>query len=172
MSRQVLTTQASSQTVFARLLHAHGSLMRSIEMRLSAEHGLSANDFETLLHLSHAEHGAMRRIDLAEALRLTPSGVTRLLDGLEAAGLTDRLACEKDARVTYAVITDAGRDTLARASCTHAAACEELIGANFSAGEVDDLAALLGRLPGVAGVDGSSCTGGAETAAAEQPHAA
>ena len=160
MSRQVLTSQVSAQTVFVRLLHAHGSLVRSIEARLSAEHGLSANDFETLLHLSHAEDGSMRRIDLAERLRLTPSGVTRLLDGLEASGLTDRGGCPTDARVTYAVLTEKGRETLARAACTHASTCEEQIGTHFSPDELDDLAGLLGRLPGVDDVDARACSGG------------
>ena len=160
MSRQVLTPQVSAQTVFVRLLHAHGSLIRSIEARLLADHGLSANDFETLLHLSHAERGELRRIDLAELLRLTPSGVTRLLDGLEREGLTDRGGCPTDARVTYAVITEKGRETLARAACTHAAVCEEMIGADLSPAELDDLAALLGRLPGVDNVDARACAGG------------
>jgi DNA-binding MarR family transcriptional regulator len=150
--------------VFAKLLHAHGSLMRAVEARMQAEHGLSANDFETLLHLSRAEHGAMRRIDLAEELRLTPSGVTRLLDGLEAAGLTGRRSCESDARVTYAVITDEGRDLLALAGCSHAAACDELIGAHLSPAELEELAALLGRLPGVHGVDATACSAGTEAA--------
>ena len=158
MSRQILIAQVSAQTVFVRLLHAHGSLMRSVEGRLLAEHGLSANDFETLLHLARAEHGVMRRIDLAERLRLTPSGVTRLLDGLEAAGLTERAACPTDARVTYAVITGEGRRLLRAAARTHAAACEELIGAHLSPGELDELAGLLGRLPGVEDADASSCT--------------
>jgi DNA-binding MarR family transcriptional regulator len=154
-----LITQVSAQTVFARLLHAHGSLMREVEARLLAEHGLSANDFETLLHLSHADRGEMRRIDLAERLRLTPSGVTRLLDGLERAGLTDRGGCPTDARVTYAVITQAGRDMLRLAACTHAAVCEELIGTHFSTAELDELAVLLGRLPGVDDIDARSCSG-------------
>ena len=90
----------------------------------------------------------MRRIDLAERLRLTPSGVTRLLDGLEQAGLTDRGGCPTDARVTYAVITDTGREMLRRAACTHAAACDELIGSHLSPAELDG-SPLLGRLPGV-----------------------
>ena len=145
--------------MFVRLLHAHGSLMRSIEARLLAEHGLSANDFETLLHLSRAERGEMRRIDLAERLRLTPSGVTRLLDGLERAGLTDRGGCPTDARVTYAVITDEGRQVLTRAACTHAATCDELIGAHLSSEELEALAGLLGRLPGVDDVDDGACSG-------------
>ena len=105
----------------------------------------------------------MRRIDLAERLRLTPSGVTRLLDGLEEAGLTGRRDCPSDARVTYSVITDDGREMLRLASCTHAAVCEELIGAHLSPAELDELVCaartaarrrrmrrrrLLGRNPG------------------------
>ncbi len=146
--------------MFGRLLHAHGSLMRAVEARLRAEHGLSANDFETLLHLANSEQGAHRRIDLAELLRLTPSGVTRLLDGLERSGLTGRRDCSSDARVTYSVITDAGREKLALASRTHEAVCEELIGSHLSPSELDELADLLGRLPGGEEFDPSACTGG------------
>ena len=138
--------------------------MRSVEARLRAEHGLSANDFETLLHLARAEHGALRRIDLAERLRLTPSGVTRLLDGLEEAGLTGRRDCPADARVTYSVLTDDGREVLGLASCTHAAACEELIGAHLSPSELDELSDLLGRLPGGDDFDAGCCTAETPTA--------
>jgi DNA-binding MarR family transcriptional regulator len=134
-------------------------MMRTIEARLVAQHGLSANDFEALVHLSHAEEGALRRIDLAEQLRLSPSGVTRLLDGLQRAGLTCNKSCETDARVTYAMITDEGRQALREAADTHAAACEELIGAHLEDGELDDLAGLLDRLPGVGPVEPGSCAG-------------
>jgi DNA-binding MarR family transcriptional regulator len=157
LSSQVLIEQVSAQTVFVRLLHAHGSLMRDIGARLNAEHGLSANDFETLLHLSHAERGEMRRIDLAERLRLTPSGVTRLLNGLEESGLTDRGSCPSDARVTYAMITDEGRATLRRAARTHAAIYNEIIGAHLSPAELNSLGELLARLLGVEGLDDSAC---------------
>ena len=132
--------------------------MRSVEARLRVEHGLSANDFETLLHLSRADRGALRRIDLAEKLRLTPSGVTRLLDGLEEAGLTGRRDCVSDARVTYSEITDAGREMLQLAFGTHAAVCEELIGAHLSPAEIEELSELLRRLPG--GDDERACTSG------------
>jgi DNA-binding MarR family transcriptional regulator len=134
--------------------------MRAVEARLRAEHGLSANDFEALLHLSRDERGAMRRIDLAERLRLTPSGVTRLLDGLEEAGLTGRRDCPSDARVTYSVLTDAGREMLRHASCTHAAVCEELIGSHLSPAELEELSGLLGRLPGGDAFDARACSGG------------
>ena len=91
----------------------------------------------------------MRRIDLAERLRLTPSGVTRLLDGLEEAGLTGRRDCPSDARVTYSVLTDAGREMLRHASCTHAAVCEELIGSHLSPAELEELSACSGGYPAV-----------------------
>src|SRR5438552_3327442 len=76
---------------------------------LVAEHGLTINDYEALLHLSRAEEGRMRRVDLAGLLLLTASGVTRLLDGLEAAGLVERASCASDRRVTSAVLPEAGR---------------------------------------------------------------
>ncbi len=133
--------------------------MREIESQLIAEHGLSANDFETLLHLARADGGAMRRVDLAERLRLTPSGVTRLLGGLEAAGLTTRRDCPGDGRVTYAVLTEEGRKALRRASRTHAAICDAVIGSHLSPAELESLAELLGRLPGVDDVDAGSCSG-------------
>ena len=64
----------------------------------------------------------VRRIDLASQLVLTASGITRLLDGLERAGLVCKGTCESDARVTYAVLTEQGRALLARASADHTAA--------------------------------------------------
>ena len=80
--------------------------------QLVAEHGLTINDYECLLHLAQADEGRMRRIDLAERLILTPSGVTRLLDGLEQAGWVERASCASDRRVAYAVLTDTGRAKL------------------------------------------------------------
>ena len=116
-------------------------------MQLQAEHGLTINDYEALLHLSRAENSAMRRIDLAAELLLTPSGVTRLLDGLEEAGYVCKGSCSTDARVTYAVLTDPGREKLRQASCSHVAAVTELFRERFSDAELAALAELLGRLP-------------------------
>ena len=79
MSSQVLSEQASlALDVWVRLLRAHAALTRELNAELVADHELTINDFEALLHLSRAEDGAMRRVDLAERLVLTPSGVTRI----------------------------------------------------------------------------------------------
>jgi len=89
----------------------------------------------------------MRRIDLARALGLTASGVTRLLDGLERAGLVEKRTCSEDARVTYAVLTDAGTQRLESASCSHVGSVRALFEERYTEEEIETLAELLGRLP-------------------------
>lgn len=97
----------------------------------------------------------MRRVDLARELVLTPSGVTRLLEGLERSGYVEKGVCDSDARVTYAVLTDGGREKLEQAAETHLAQVRELIAGRFSEEEQRTLAELLGRLSGDA--DASEC---------------
>jgi DNA-binding MarR family transcriptional regulator len=162
MSSQVLSPQVSQTVLSAwvRLLRAHATATRDLSAQLQAEHGLTINDYEALLHLSRADHCAMRRVDLAAGLLLTPSGVTRLLDGLERAGYVGKDSCPGDARVTYAVLTDAGRKKLEQASCSHIAGVTELFSERFSGDELTTLAELLGRLPGAVG-DGDECSAGA-----------
>ena len=145
---------------FSRLLRAHSTLSRELSARLVADHGLTINDYECLLHLSHSENGSLRRVDLAERLMLTPSGVTRLLDGLERDGWVRKGQCDSDARVTYAVLTDEGRERLESAGRTHVGQIQEIFDQRFSAEELETLGALLGRLPGAAVAGAESCSPG------------
>lgn len=147
MPRQVLIKQASAVEAWIRLLRGHASATRAMSAQLEAEHGLTINDYEALLHLSRAEKGRMRRVDLAGVLLLTASGVTRLLDGLEKAGLVERGSCATDRRVTYAILTDAGAARLKEASGSHIAAVRSFFEARYSEEELDQLAGLLERLP-------------------------
>jgi DNA-binding MarR family transcriptional regulator len=128
--------------------------------QLVAEHGLTINDYECLLHLAQADGGRMRRVDLADQLILTASGVTRLLDGLERAGWVERASCASDRRVTYAVLTDTGRAKLQEAADSHITGVRTFFEERFSADEIETLARLLGRLPGAGeAVDEASCSG-------------
>jgi DNA-binding MarR family transcriptional regulator len=129
----------------------HVTLRRELEARLLAALGLTVKDYEVLLTLARADDGALRRVDLAEEALLSPSGVTRLLDGLERLGLVGKGQCETDARVTYAVITDEGRRIAAKAQAQYERVLHELIGGSLAPGELDTLLDLLGRLPGAAG---------------------
>jgi DNA-binding MarR family transcriptional regulator len=103
--------------------------------------------YEALLLLSEADASAIRRVDLARGLGLTASGVTRLLDGLEREGLVAKRTCDADARVTYAVLTDAGAERLQLASCSHVGSVRALFEERYTDEELQTLADLLGRLP-------------------------
>jgi DNA-binding MarR family transcriptional regulator len=145
-----LTTQGVSETTqvtWVRFLRAHAALTRELGARLEAEHGLTMSDFDVLIQLYHAPEHAMRRIDIARQVLLTPSGITRLLDGLERCGLVAKRSCESDARVSYAVLTEEGLRKITAARESHSADVEELFGAALNAQERDQLAELLGRLP-------------------------
>jgi DNA-binding MarR family transcriptional regulator len=130
-------------------MRAHTVLRRELEAEVLSPRGLTINDFEALLHLFRADEQRLRRVDLVERLMLTPSGVTRLLEGLEAAGLTENRQCASDARVTWAQLTDAGAETLECVGVEHTARLRELFGRSLSEDELNQLSELLGRLPGV-----------------------
>ncbi len=130
-----------------RFLRAHAALTRELSSRLEALHELTLSDFDVLVQLYYADGRRMRRIDLARSVLLTASGITRLLDGLESAGLVAKERCESDARVAYAVLTESGVRKIEEARESHLADIEELFGARFSREELDQLAELLARLP-------------------------
>jgi DNA-binding MarR family transcriptional regulator len=148
MSSQVLTEQTTAVTGFARLLRVHAALTRDLSAQLEAEHGLTISDYEVLLRLATAPERRLKRVELAASVVLSPSGITRLLDGLESAGLVARAACATDRRVTYAVLTDEGGARLRAAAADHFAAVDALFAERLDAAETAQLAALLGRLPG------------------------
>jgi DNA-binding MarR family transcriptional regulator len=128
-------------------LRSHAAITRQLNVDLLNAHGLTLNDYEVLIHLASAEGRMMRRVDLAESVLLTASGITRLLDGLERCGYVEKARCESDARVSYAKLTDEGHALLREASGTHLAGIEELFTSRFSPDELESLGELLRRLP-------------------------
>lgn len=137
-------------------LQSHASILRLLDAELIAEQGLTTRDYEVLLYLAQAEERKLPMSAIAERTMLTRSGITRLVDGLVECGLIERVSCEKDARVSYAHLTDAGYDKLREAGQTHIAGIQRLFLENFSEEEVDQLASLLSRLPGAQ--RGEECT--------------
>jgi DNA-binding MarR family transcriptional regulator len=139
-------------------LRSHAAITRSLSAQLQREHGLTLNDYEVLLHLKHAENSMMRRVDLADKILLTASGITRLLEGLERSGYVCKETCASDARVSYAKLTDDGAAKLREAGVTHLRGIEELFVARYSGSELATLAELLSRLP----VTGADCKASSE----------
>ena len=150
-----MTPPATSPTTspeieaFIRLVRAGIAVPRQLSAQLSADHGLSMNAYEALLQLFRAPDRRMRRVDLANSLLLTAGGVTRLLDGLERDGFVARDECASDRRVSYAVLTSAGRTKLREATRSHTRQIRELLGGLYDGDELAQLCALLDRLPGV-----------------------
>ena len=130
-----------------RLARAQAMLVRRFDSTLGNLHGLSFGDYQLLYHLQRAPGGRLRRIDLAERLALTASGITRSLMPLEKIGLVARQADARDARVGYAAITAAGLALLAHANTTAHALGQDLLG-NASADQLAPLSLLLNGIAG------------------------
>lgn len=147
MSSQVTAPRGAAVEAWIGLLRAHAATTRQFNAELLETHGLTLNDFDVLAQLSRGPDYGLKRSELAERVLLTPSGITRLLDGLERAGYVARGECETDARVTYAVLTDVGREKLREASKTHLGSVRALLSERFTPEELEQLSKLLGRLP-------------------------
>jgi DNA-binding MarR family transcriptional regulator len=128
------------------LLHAHASLVRQLDSELIAAHGLSLSAFEVLWRVAGADHGRLRMTELAELVLLSPSGLSRLVDRLEAEGMIQRIACPEDGRAINATITEAGRARLTQAQGTHIEGIRRRFLSNFSESEVGQLADFWVRL--------------------------
>ena len=126
-------------------LRANSRLTSEFDVRLRDRHGTAIGDFDVLAQLSRAP-GGLRMCDLAAAVVLSPSGLSRRVDRLERAGLVSRERGSADARNIEARLTARGKREFARWRKTHLADVQERFGDRYSAEELDTLAELLGRL--------------------------
>jgi DNA-binding MarR family transcriptional regulator len=106
-------------------LRAHAAVSRALEAELEAEQSMSLADYEALMQLAHADGRRLRMSELADRMILTRSGISRLVDRLEASRYVERVACSTDARGAYAVLTEAGYARLQAASPTHLRGIDE-----------------------------------------------
>ena len=135
-----------------RLARAEAVLVRRFDNALGSHHGISFSDFQLLNHLARAPGGRLRRVDLAERVGLTASGVTRTLLPLEKIGLITRQSDPRDARVGFAVITNAGHEMVVNATAVVDLVSREAI-RGIAPEQVAQMAALLG---GIAGMNASN----------------
>ena len=146
----MITTPPSVPTDFClRLARAHALLIRRFDSALGNHHGISFGDYQVLNHLARAPGGRLRRVDLAERLGLTASGVTRTLLPLEKIGLVTREADPSDARVGFAAVTPAGEELLLNAGVTADQVSAELL-KPIDADQLAGITDLLGQLAGLA----------------------
>jgi DNA-binding MarR family transcriptional regulator len=119
----------------------HAALERDLEPT-----GLTIGDYQVLVYLSEAESERMRMCDLAGALQLSPSGLTRRLDGLVSMGFVAREGSPDDRRVMLALLTPAGREALAAAAPIHVTSVRRRIFDHLDGTQVSAMADIFGAI--------------------------
>ena len=128
------------------LITANALVLERIERAL-AEAGLPPLGwYDVLLELSGAPNGRLRMHELARAVVLSRSGLTRLVDRLERNGLLRREPDPDDRRGSYAEITDEGGATLRRMWPVYAAGIAEHFGRHLTDEETRVIASAIGRV--------------------------
>ena len=133
------------------MLRVHAELTKALDAELTEAHGLPLSSYEVLLFLAGEPEGRMRMSELAESVLLSRSGLTRLVDRLERAGLLERVQCSEDARGYFAQLTPAGREAFNEARRTHLEGVRRLFLSRVSRAGLRELGGLGGR-----GLGGSS----------------
>jgi DNA-binding MarR family transcriptional regulator len=127
-------------------LRAHAQLTRQLEAELLAEQDLPLASYDVLLQLAESPDRRLRMTELADRVLLSRSGLTRLVDRLEKDALVQRAACPGDARVTHAVLTEAGLARLRAAAPTHLRGIAEHVTGRLTPDEVAELTRLMTTL--------------------------
>ena len=127
-------------------LRAHHVLVGELDDELRREHDLPLTSFDVLVQLDLSDAGQLRMSELADAVLLSRSGLTRLVERLESKGLLERRECSEDARGAYAVLTDRGRERLAEARATHLTGVRRLFLERFDEKELESLGGLWQRV--------------------------
>ncbi|MDZ4827072.1 MAG: MarR family transcriptional regulator [Actinomycetota bacterium] len=121
-------------------------LLGELDKELQAEHGLTLAEYEVLVLLSEEPNHSARMTDLAARVNISPSGMTRRVDGLVRKGWVERAQCPEDRRGSFAVLTDEGFAQLRAAAPSHVRGVREHFVDQLSERQLANLAAALERL--------------------------
>lgn len=132
--------------VWRTFLRAHASTMRDLERELADGTGMPLLWYDVLLQLAEAPGHRLRMAELADRVLLSRSGLTRLVDRVQAEGLVRREPSTDDARGTFTVLTEEGLRRLRAAAPTHLAGIQAHWLAHYSDEELRSLEALLSRV--------------------------
>lgn len=110
------TEISREQSLALTFASAWGRLEKRLDNNLGAIRGISLAEYRLLQALGSAPNAQASRVDLAQAVGVTPSGVTRALRPMEKLGIVSTVKSKRDARLAIAALTPAGRDLLSDAS--------------------------------------------------------
>jgi len=111
------------------------AIVKKVDRAISSYHGLSLSDLRLLLELQRSPDGRVRRVELAERLGVTPSGIARQLGPLERIGLVDRERHATDARLALVVLTATGDEMATNATATAQEAAEHALSTTWTAAD-------------------------------------
>ena len=137
---------------WVNLLQVNQVVDRAVEQRLKESEDLTLAEFEVLARLSAAPDRRLKMVDIAGLLLASKSGITRIVDRLEEAGLVEREIPPENRRIVYAQLVPAGVDTFCRARSVFNDAVEESFSQYLSDEEVASLRGVLRKLLVGAGV--------------------
>jgi DNA-binding MarR family transcriptional regulator len=128
------------------LMQARSALVQTLEREMETSRGLSLSEYDVLVRLHGAPEGRLGMQELATAVQLSKSGMTRLVDRMERAGLIERQACPSDRRVTWATLTANGRSELRRALPVFLESLKEHFARHLDDRDVEGLRSALGKV--------------------------
>jgi MarR family 2-MHQ and catechol resistance regulon transcriptional repressor len=131
---------------YGRLVETQRRLHRVFDRSLQEHVGISIVVYEALLRLARGPEGHLTINELGEAMGLSSGGATRLVDRLEAQGFVERLSCPSDRRVSWASLTDGGREKLDDATAVHLADLDEHLVSRLQSDQLETLRDLLRSL--------------------------
>ena len=144
MAVQLRVTEATETYTMLRttLAQLHDVLAREME----GESGLPFERYFVLLMLAQAEAGTLRPSELADALPITRSGVTRLIDRLERDGIVERRSCASDGRGNFVALTPPGEKVFRQAGRVHLRGIDQHLGSNITVDEMAQLRRIVTKL--------------------------
>ncbi len=127
------------------LLRTHARLWDQLESQMRRDHGLTIARYDVLAQLDSAG-GRLGLSELASSIVLSPSGLSKLLDRMEASGLIRREPDPHDARSTFAAITQRGRARIKKARRSHHELLQQRFGDALNDRDLADLTRIMGRI--------------------------
>jgi DNA-binding MarR family transcriptional regulator len=134
---------------WAGFLHAHATLVRELDDELTRAHDLPLSSYDVLVQLASTAGDEMRMSQLADAVLLSRSGLSRLVARLVDQGLVERRECDSDGRGAFATLTDEGRRRLEEARATHRGGVRERFLSRLSDAQQRQLGSAWKRILGV-----------------------
>jgi DNA-binding MarR family transcriptional regulator len=133
----------AEERAWQAFLDAQAALLRQLEAELVEKEDMTLAEFDVLIQLGVAPGGRLRMTELSERVRLSRSGLTRLVDRLVRGGLVKRGRCASDRRGTFAILTPAGTARLRHARPVHLRGIRQHFGKRLSAAQLSAVAEAL-----------------------------